>query len=187
MTVLDLEVPVVSADPAVQAHYETCRANGCSHDLGLMLALRQFPGIAGTDAVFNEGRKLDGSQFQGLPPAMGKMYLELARKAGVNPAGKYYCGSIARYPGDPRAWVDSRGDVKRICEAEGWTVAGAVKVESPRYADGYVPPEKYAVAADIVAAEVADRLAADPEPVTAAKVEAVTAEVARTRAGVHGT
>lgn len=177
-------LPVVSADPAAQAHYELCLANGCAPALAEMLALRRFPGIAGTDAVFNQGRKLDGSQFEEAAAGVGAMYLAKAKAAGVNPAGKYYCGGLARFPGDPRAWIDSRGDVARICAESGWTAEGAVKVEAPKYADGYVPPETYAVDPALIDREVDDRVAA--EPGLASGRDELAAGLAATRAGVYG-
>ena len=139
-----------------------------------VLASGRFPGIKGTDAVFMEGRKLGGQQFEGLPAHMGREYVNVAERAGVNTAGKYYVGTIAEFPMDPRAWVSGLGDVKRVAEERGIGVTGAVNVAAPKYADGYVPPDRYKVADDIVEKHAAGL---PPEQ---------KAEVAKKLAGVKG-
>jgi hypothetical protein len=174
---------VISDDPEVQSAYEAMVAAGESHSIAELLALRTFPGIKGTDAVFMEGRKLDGSQFQGQD-LVASHHLKKARDAGVNPVGKHYLGGLADHPGDPRAWVSGLGDVRRVCEERGWSCDGAVKVDAPKYADGYVPPDRYAPADDLVEAEVRARIADDPA--RANFRGELKHEVAREMAGVHG-
>ncbi len=47
--------------------------------------------------------------------------------------GKKYLPQFARFPGDPRAVVSSRGEVQKMCEQEGRGCDGLVKVkERPR-------------------------------------------------------
>jgi hypothetical protein len=43
-----MKYPQVSDDPKVQAHYEECRRNGCSHKLAEMLAFRKPPRFRNT-------------------------------------------------------------------------------------------------------------------------------------------
>ena len=38
----------ISDDPKIQAHYEECLRNGCSHKLAEMLALRKPPRVRNT-------------------------------------------------------------------------------------------------------------------------------------------
>jgi hypothetical protein len=67
-------------------------------------------------------------------------------RAGHTTQGKVYLSSLARFPGDPRALVDSRGDVRKICEQEGWNCEGSVNVKGKQ-----LPPrESTDVAEDIV-------------------------------------
>ncbi len=172
--------PLVSHNEAEQARYVQMRQDGQTHNFAEMLATRSFPGVKGTDSVFMEGRKLGGQQFEGLPRPMGQRYLDVAAKAGVNVSGKYYSGTLARFPMDPRAWVSGLGDVRRIARERNVGLSGAVEIASPKYADGYVPPEKYQVAEEIVDRHVGE-LAGDG-PVTAE----VRAEVAKKLAGVKG-
>ncbi len=145
----------VSDDFDTQVRYWQIRFKGESHAMAEMLATRSFPGLKGTDSVFMEGRKLGGQQFEGLPRYMGEQYVSQALAAGVNPAGKYYSGTLARFPGDPRAWITGLGDARRIAAERGIGLTGAVTVDAPRYADGYVPPDTYKVDERIVNEHVA--------------------------------
>lgn len=161
--------------------YTQAIANGCAPRLADMLAARSFPGTKGTDRAFMQGRKLDGSQFEGVP-LVGSHHLDMARKAGVSTTGKYYSGGLARYPGDPQAWVDSLHDVKKICESRGWECDGAIKVESPKYAGS--EPGPYRVADDIVDDHVSQVLEQRPELLP--KAQEVREEIQGRLAGVHG-
>lgn len=124
--------PIVSDHPDVQAHYERCREEGTSHTLAEMFALAQPP-QSRTDREFLRGH-CNGSQFAGNP-AMGDYYKAVAEAEGQDTKGKVYLSGLADYPGDPRAWVDGRGDVQKVCEERGWGCAGAVnlkvRVEEP--------------------------------------------------------
>lgn len=173
--------PVVSDDDDAQRRYVAMRERGESHSIAEMLALRRFPGTIGTDAAFMAGRKLGGGQFDGLKRRVGDHHIKKALDAGVNPAGKYYLGSLAREPGDPEAWVSGPGDVRRVCERRGWGCDGQVKVKKPAYADRWEEPAGYRVAADIVDREVADRIAADPG--LRSKRAELTEEVTALRSG----
>lgn len=64
-----------------------------------------------------------------MPPDHARNIVTLARRAGINPSGKYYSSAIAdhRGPADPAAWVDSTADVKRVAMQRNLTVTGAVE------------------------------------------------------------
>lgn len=83
-----------SLTPAQQAFYDDCRARGESHNMALMLACRQAPGMNKAD--------------------------ERLRLAGPN--GSYQAG-LARYRGDPEAFVTSRADLNRKMQASGVVAA----------------------------------------------------------------
>lgn len=147
--------PVISTNPRVQAHYEACRREGTSHSLAEMFALRQPP-MSNTDREFLEGH-CNGNQFE-KTPEIGEAYKRVARAHGQNPAGKVYLSGLARFPGDPEAWVSGKGDVENILDRRGWGAEGAVHREIKNVAE----PEQIAVAPDIVDREVEEILETVP-------------------------
>lgn len=135
--------------------YQQMRWDGESHKMALMLASRKFPGVV-TDSVFNEGR-CNGNQFEATP-AQGDYYKRIADQAGVSVTGKFYASGLAEFPGDPRAWIDGRGDVARIAEANGMNVTGAVSHRS-----GERPPlADVAIDTDLVRDEALDVIDSNP-------------------------
>lgn len=95
-----------------------------------MLALQKPPGVTGTDRSLMQGR-YNNEQLNEMPPDHARNMVQQAKKAGVNPSGKYYFAGLAdkRGPADPMAWVDSVGDIKRVAAARNLTVRGAVEHE----------------------------------------------------------
>ena len=173
--------PKVTDDFEKQVHYWMMRLDGESHNMADMLASRSFPGTKGTDRAFWQGREFGGAQFQDRP-LVGQHHLAMAERAGVNVAGKVYNGTMARYPGDPEAWVSNLGDVKDICERRGWEAEGAITVKAPRYAAR--EPQPYRVADDLVERYVNEAI--DDNPDLAPKRAAVKEELASKLAGIHG-
>ena len=103
--------------------------------LNEILESRQFPGLH-TDDTFLSGRgslsKQLGTQTQQVVNA--------AKRHGYTPGvNDVYEPQLARFPGDPRAFLkhgSARGQVRRVCEAEGMSCSGSVnvkgrKVEAP--------------------------------------------------------
>jgi hypothetical protein len=160
--------------PAQLDHYLTCRDNGCSRSMALMLATRSFPGIR-TDSIFNEGRFSGQDQFIDCP-AKGAWLRRQAEEAGVSTTGKYYLSGLAEYPGDPTAWVDSMSDVRRVAREknlairEGYLTQKAVERE---------PMADVEIADDIIDNEVADILDENP----GANPDEVRAQVYSLRTG----
>lgn len=70
----------------------------------------------------------NGRQFE-KTPHIGEYYRKVAESKGQNTKGKKYLSQLADYPGDPRAWVDGRGDIQRLCEEKGWGCTGTVKTK----------------------------------------------------------
>lgn len=105
-------------------HYFACLLEGTAPSLALMFATAQGPGLQ-TDSVFcSGGREEDQYKDPRLREARQR-----AEKKGVNTSGKIYMSGLARFPGDPTAWVDGRGDVARICQERGWGCEGTVAVK----------------------------------------------------------
>lgn len=129
-------------------------AAAAAQRLEAMFASRRAP-QSRTDREFLRGH-CNGSQFE-QHPGLGDHYEKIALASGVDPKGKVYLGSIAEFPGDPRAWVDGRGDVQKVIEERGWQCSGAVNVKAREPLN---PPEAVAVAPDIVASHVERELEA---------------------------
>lgn len=112
--------PTISTDQAVQAAYVQMRRDGQSHAMAEICALRKPPGANNTDRAFLEGRQ-NGEQLAGLPPQLAKRAAAEYKKATGRsvPQGSVYVSQLARRPNDPRAFVDSVGDIKRRCEQAG--------------------------------------------------------------------
>lgn len=108
-------------------HFVECINEGTSPTLAEMFASAQAP-CAVTDATFLAGH-CNGSQFAGQE-AEGDFIRRVAESEGQSVKGKVYLGGLAKYPGDPKAWVDGRGDVKKVCEERGWNCEGSVNVKS---------------------------------------------------------
>jgi hypothetical protein len=103
----------------------------------------------------------NGKQFANAS-GQGDHYRGVAESMGASTTGKKYLSGLARFPGDPEAWVDSRGDVERVLTKRGWGSEGTVNVK-PRETQE-APEAGPAMAPDLVekyATEIAMR---DPHP-----------------------
>ena len=109
--------------------------------LAEVLALRQPPAVRGRRyrrIATDDG--LTGSRF-------ANHYRRMAERAGVSTAGKRYEPTLARFPGDPRAWCADLDDVKARCVEQGAAVDGAINYRPPKRD---IPPAPYRVADDLV-------------------------------------
>ena len=88
-----------------QARYEEIRAKGQSHSIAVMLASGHAPGAQRPD-----------ERWRGSDPSV-----EFQKKM---PKGKYQAG-LARYPGDHRAIVRSRGEARKRASELGLTIQDA--------------------------------------------------------------
>lgn len=124
-----------------------------------MLVARTPPGGKTEDGALMEGFSR-GQQFESTPE-IGDAYVALTRQQdpNFNPKGKVYQNTLARFPGDPRAWVESAADVKRAAQLNNMVVRGAVNCEGPDVG----PSAPTQIADDIVWDGVADRCKADPD------------------------
>ena len=153
----ELGLPEVSDRLTVQALYVAMRLAGESHMLAEMFALSQPPQIR-TDNTFMEGH-CNGNQFEDKP-WLGDWYAAQAKEAGVDITGAVYLSGMARFPGDPEAWVRGRGDVQRLCEERGWGCQGAVQVKRN---DFEPPAPDVDVADDIVFERALDMIETNPD------------------------
>lgn len=86
-----------------------------------------------SDCTFMAGTA-NGRQFSGQD-YIGDYYGQVAKAHGVSTTGKKYLSGLARFPGDPEAWVDSRGDVQRTLEKRGWGSEGTINVKKRELAN----------------------------------------------------
>ncbi len=97
-----------------------------------------------------------------VPIETDKGYIaDVARKHGANPEAGYYYPQLARFPGDPEAFVSSRSEIRRVLESRGWSSRGIVEVES-KGPDR--DPEPYRPADDIIDREVAAHMEREGPP-----------------------
>lgn len=57
---------------------------------------------------------------------------EIARSYGVNPEAASYFPQLARFPGDPEAFVTSRSEIRKLLEKRGWSASGIVEYEAKK-------------------------------------------------------
>ena len=127
MNKTELPFDIQNARPSIQKQYLSMLEEGISPRFAEMAALQQPPGVKGGDRAFMEGR-YNNQQFDKMPKDHAQNIITLAKRAGINPNGKYYVSGLADKRGvqDPEAWVDGAGDVKRVAEKRNLTVKGAV-------------------------------------------------------------
>jgi hypothetical protein len=111
-----------------------------------MLATGGVPG-AMTDAVFMEGTD---QHLNHLVPHHADAFRKACIDNGGSISGKKYIRQLAKFPGDPEAWVSGRGDVERVARKRGVAVEGMVTVKAADVA----PPDRVDVAEDILDREV---------------------------------
>lgn len=126
--ITDVPKHIIAAGQEAAEMYARLRSDGQSHRWAEMCALQQPPGVKGTDRAWMQGR-YNNQQLDQMPPDHARNVVTLAKRAGINPSGKYYAASLAdhRGPADPRAWVDSTADVKRVAQERNLSVTGAVE------------------------------------------------------------
>lgn len=120
-----------------------------------MLRTGQTPHIK-TDTSLFTGDNIGLGSIQ--DPGLIEYYKREAQAAGVNPDAARYVPELAEYPGDPRAWVRDRGEMKQVLEERGWGCEeGLVKIARPEPASA--PAEPPRLAEGIVQDMVLDALA----------------------------
>ena len=112
------------------ALYVRLRREGQAHRFAEMVAAQHAPSC-NTDDTFFAGLPRLAEQ---MPERQLNTLLANAKKHGYTPpADAVYQSGLARFPGDPEAFVTrsmGRGYIKRLCEKRGWACDGAVKVKA---------------------------------------------------------
>ena len=122
---------------------------------------KRFPPIR-TDSTFLANHGTLDKQFEGDDRQLNKV-VEEARKRGYNPnPNDTYIPSLARFTGDPLAFVPAgnpRNHIKKVCEETDRACEGAVEVERK----SKPMPETVRLGEDLVQEEAAMRIAENPE------------------------
>ncbi len=139
-----------------QEVYNEAIASGASPRLAEMLALQAAPRVK-SDTTFFAGQDTGAGSIK--HPITRKLYMEEAKKAGVDVTGAVYRSEIAAYPGDPRAWVRSRGEITGLIEERGWQMDGDLKAGGEARED-ISPGQGPKIAHDIVEQLVNNRIEA---------------------------
>lgn len=149
------------------ALYLRLRREGQSHRFAEMIAFQAGPSLR-TDVSLFKGVGTVGTQFNEDHPRGKKLldfYVGQAKKHGHTPQiTDMYQPGLARFPGDPEAWVPAsggRGYIKRLCEKRGWGCEGMVDVKA-REPDGDPWAVKKSLAEDIVTDKMSQAIEKNP-------------------------
>lgn len=118
-----------------KSHYMMMRRNGESHNMAAMAASSRAPRCV-TDREFFEGIGSIHDQFD-ADTDRGRIQMEkvlsITKANGFTPGrNDVYCAHLARYQGDPEAYVPATGGrnhIRRLCEQRGSSCGGLVKVD----------------------------------------------------------
>lgn len=156
------EYQIVSSNPVTQGFYEHCRDEGNSHRMAEMLAFQQAP-RCNTDREFFEGVGTLAKQFEGDEKVLDQITRNSMKHGHKPNANDMYVSALAKFPGDPKAFVPAsggRGHVQEVCEQRGWACSGSVNVKS-REAES--APKKVALGEDIVRSKIRQMVRNNPD------------------------
>jgi hypothetical protein len=156
------------------ALYDRMIAAGESPAIADICASRKCPSNRGTDRAFLQG-KMHNNGFADRDPLNEETITE-ARAAGIDTAGKVYCGPLADHRGhlDPQAWVSGVDDVKRVARERNLNVTGAVNhkaVDLPPTPDVPLAPDIIEEMIEMQAMKDPAILQRDPRELTEELVE----------------
>jgi hypothetical protein len=125
---IDVPPEVRAAGRSVEEFFVRLRSEGATERWAEMCALQRPPGVKGTDRAFMEGR-MNNQQLDQMPEDHARNIVTLAKRAGISVSGKYYAGGLADSRGvaDPKAWVSSVDDIRRVAMERNLTVSGSVE------------------------------------------------------------
>tara|TARA_R100001594_G_scaffold114221_1_gene149064 strand:+ start:422 stop:964 length:543 start_codon:yes stop_codon:yes gene_type:complete len=126
-----------------------------------VLSSRKMPSIR-TDSQFLANHGTLDKQFEGDERQLNTV-TETAKKHGYSPSpNDTYIPTLARFPGDPLAFVPAgspKNHIKKVCEATDRACEGDVSVERSKKS----PAKTVRLGEDLVQEEAAHRIAMNPE------------------------
>lgn len=135
--------------------YRRMRKRGVSSSMAAMLALKRPAASPGGERGF---QKRSRERMNGYAPSHLENITDIAKKAGIDTAGKVYVGGLGKY-NDPRAWVSDTSDIRRVAEERGLEIDGAIKIKGREVP----PPKQVPLAEDLVQKQMAKYVKADPK------------------------
>lgn len=141
--------PMISGDGDTQEFYVLSRRNGTAHRMAEMFAFQRSPALkTATRWIGGHERTITDD----MPEIVRHRMEASAKAAGVTCDGAVYKSSLARFPGDPEAWVSSVEDCKRVADKRGMKLEGGIEHTPPGYNAEPISDVKapYKVADDIV-------------------------------------
>lgn len=143
--------------------YAQAREAGSPHGFAAMVALQQCCRVM-TDNVFFAGIGTLAKQYEGQEAYLNFITAE-AKKRGYKPnMNDYYESQMARFPGDPTAFIPAtggRGHVRKVLESQGRGCRGVMEFESD--AGQVAPKPKIRLGEDIIQQNIKRMVAADPD------------------------
>lgn len=121
MTTATIDRELSGMSVSQQQLYRRCVENGCSHQMAVMLAHQQPPGVRGTDREFQKGQRQKMENYGGSM----KHILRQARAAGIATQGKTYMAGLGHWT-DPAAWASTIDDVRKVVEVRNLDCSGIV-------------------------------------------------------------
>lgn len=122
---------------------------------------RKMPAIR-TDAQFLANHGTLDKQFEGDDRQLTAI-TDTAKKRGYNPSpNDTYIPTLARYPGDPLAFVPAdspKNHIKKVCETTDRACEGDVSVQR----ESKKPPKSVRLGEDLIQEEAAMRIMKNPE------------------------
>lgn len=116
-------------DPPLPEEY----VRSCESRMQDALTSQAFPGL-NTDTTFLANRGTLEQQFEGDKDALEKT-VKKAQQHGYKPKHTdVYLSGLARFPGDPQAFVggnDAKGHIAKLCKDRGIGCRGSVNVPEP--------------------------------------------------------
>jgi len=102
---------------------------------------------------------------------------KIAARNGIASGAAHYFPQLARYPGDPEAFVTSKSEIKAVLQKRGWSATGIVDHDS----DATKAKEPYEPAPDLVERYVQKHI--DEHPNDAKHLPDVRQEIKKKLAG----
>ncbi len=101
------------------------------------------PNIGGRGQDFSKDVSLGSDQIRNTDPKVRDAYIGQAVRAGVSVQGKSYQGGLARFPGDPEAYVSNLDEFKAKAKARGLAVPSlGIQGREVAPEDGVTVPEE---------------------------------------------
>lgn len=155
------------------AQYMRMRSNGESDRMASMISLAKCAGLD-TDDVFFSGSKPLYDQFESS--RMLQRHLDVAKRFGFTPpANAVYFPNLARFKGDPEAYVtraQGRAYIRQLLERRGWSAEGGVNVKGREpESDPLALENCRPLGEDIIRSRMSEMVSNDPSLKTADRRE----------------